>query len=162
MEGDEFAGAGGHGNLLSLTQQIYQLHQEQIEGFPILAQGHSPGIHPIHVAVVVRAPEIDDPLKTAEIFVLVVSQIRGKVGGHAVGPHHHSIFFIPKRCRSEPKSTILFVDMACHLQGFDHPLHRSAFIQAFLAKPPIVMDPKFLEIFSDTFEDALARIVTKH
>jgi hypothetical protein len=44
--------------------------------------------------MMIGAPHVDHPIKTALELFQVVGDIRGEVGGLAVFPLHHPIFFI--------------------------------------------------------------------
>ena len=51
--------------------------------------------------------------------------------------------------------------MTGRFQGFDHPIHRSVLIEAFLAEPSIVGNTELLEIISNTVENTFAREITE-
>ena len=87
-EGDGLAGALGHADHLAVPQELHQLHEDDVEPVrAVQAQGVQGALQPGHMAVMVRAPDVDNPVKAPDgELIPVVGDVGGEVGVEAVGP----------------------------------------------------------------------------
>ena len=108
-QGDEIAFAFTHGDLLAAAEQAYQLHEAHFETVAGQAEGHERATHARHVAVVVRAPDVDQQLVAALALVEVIGDVGGEIGLLAIGAHHHPILVIAELGGLEPLGTVLGV-----------------------------------------------------
>ncbi len=103
----------------------------------------------------IRAPDIDDPFNAAGILVLVVSDVRGKIGGLPVPANNDTVFLVPVGARFEPEGTVVFVYVAVGAEACDDLIDLAGIIQALLAEPFVERDPKDVEIVPDAGQNAV-------
>ena len=92
-EGDGLAGALAHLHQLAVPQQLHQLHQHDVQpSAAVQAQGVQRPLQTGHVAVMVRAPDVDDAVEAPSLkLVAVIGDVGGKVGVEPVGPAEHVV-----------------------------------------------------------------------
>ena len=106
------ARARGHAHGLAVAQQVDQLDEHHVKIFLRPSHGGDGGAHARHVAVVVRAPDVNAPLIAAGILVVMVGDVRGEVGEAAVGLAQHPVLVVPQLLGGEPEGSVLFVGIA--------------------------------------------------
>ena len=103
----------------------------------------------------IRAPHIDHPLETAGVFVLVIGDVGGEIGGQPVVANHNAIFFVAKGAGCKPQGPIAFVDAAAAAEIADDPVDRAGVIQALLAEPDIKAYAEVFQIAANAVEDRI-------
>ena len=88
---DRLAGTLAHLNKLAVTHELNELHKHDVELVAVVADGVHSALHPHNVAVVVGAPNVDKSFKSAVKFILVIRDIRGKIGRVAVLADKHVV-----------------------------------------------------------------------
>ena len=161
---DGAAAALAHAVGLAVLHQPHQLHQHDIQLVPVQADGIHGAFEPGNVAVVVGAPDIDDPLKAAlGKFIVVIGNIGGKVGGDPVGPHQHVVLQLGGLRFGQgpaglfgllghhfdvvvPQSAVFFVGPAAVLQLLADGGYLALPVQLAFPEPDIVADAVAAEI----------------
>ena len=161
---DGAAAALAHAVGLAVLHQPHQLHQHDIQLVPVQADGIHGALEPGDVAVVVGAPDIDDPLKAAlGKFIVVIGNIGGKVGGDPVGPHQHVVLQLGGLRFGQgpaglfgllghhfdvvvPQSAVFFVGPAAVLQLLADGGYLALPVQLAFPEPDIVADAVAAEI----------------
>ena len=109
----------------------------------------------------VGTPKIDDKIEPTEILILVISQIRGQVSGHAVRSDHHPVFFVSLGGGAKPESTVFFINQAGGSQGLDYSGHCAVLIKTLFTKPAIIKDPEIFQVLTNSIENTVSRIITE-
>ena len=110
-------------------------------------------LHPRHIAVVVGAPDVDDPVEAALQLVHVVGDVGGEIGGLAVVAHHHAVLLVAVVGGAKPPGTVLLVEVARFAQAVDDLVHRAGLHQGALRVPLLVADAEQLQVVADVVED---------
>ena len=103
--------------------------------------------------MVVGTPHVDDRFKTALVLVLVVGDVRRKIGGLAVFTHNHPVFFITELRRAKPLCAALFIDLAAFLELDKRRINLTVRCQALLREPAIKRDAEFTKVVFDIRAD---------
>ncbi|OPY11073.1 MAG: hypothetical protein A4E66_01441 [Syntrophus sp. PtaB.Bin001] len=106
---DKFSGPGRHRYRFAVPKQVYQLNKDDTQNILGIAQGLNPGMHPGNIAMVIRPPDINNRIKSPFILVLVVGDIRGKIGRFTILAHNYPIFVIAEICCFKPQSLIVAI-----------------------------------------------------
>ena len=90
---DGLARALGHTHDLAVAHELDELHQHDVEAVgAVEAQRVHRALHTGHMAVMVRAPDVDDLVEmTHGELVAVVGNVAGKVGVEPVGAAQHVV-----------------------------------------------------------------------
>ena len=159
VEGDGVAGALGHTDGLAVPHELHQLHQHDLQPVgAVQAQGVQGAFQPGHMAVVVGAPDVDDPVKAPDgELVAVVGDIGGEVGVEAVGPAEDIVLqvqllhvggllpgfqeVLPQDVRRpEPEGPVLLIGPAPVREELDGLGHIAALMEGGLVEPGVVAD----------------------
>ena len=68
-----------HLDALAALDEVHKLHDQELERVGLASECAPRGLHPRHVSVVVRAPEVDEPIEPAPLLVEVVRDVGGEV-----------------------------------------------------------------------------------
>ena len=158
-QGDGLAGTLAHPYHLTVPQQLHQLHQHDVQ--PVLAvqaQGVHGTLQPGHMAVVIRAPDVDDLVEAPDgKLVPVIGDVGGEIGIEPVGPAQYvvlqaqlfdvrvglaGLFQILRQDAAgvQPQGPVLFIGIAQVRQGLDGVGHIAAFVEAGLEEPLVIGD----------------------
>ncbi len=149
IQGNSRTGTFGHTYNLPSPIQSDQLHKHHVEMIRIIPNGlHSP-FHASNMAMMICAPDINDPVKTPVEFILVIGNISCKICGQAVGPEQDFIFFIPEKGRPEPECPILFVNIIAFPQIIYHFFNFALIMQRFFTEPDIIVNTEIVQGFFD-------------
>ena len=66
-------------------------------------------LDPGYIPVVIRPPDIDDPVEAPVEFLKVIGDIRGEVGLGPVGADHDPVFFVSEGAAFEPQGPLFLV-----------------------------------------------------
>jgi len=88
------------------------LYDADLKAVGRMAQGQNGGAHPVDIAVMIRSPEIDDLIKAALVFVLMVGDVDEKIGRFAGAGDQHPVLFIAEGRAPEPDGPLRIVDVA--------------------------------------------------
>ena len=165
VEGNGLARPLGHTDHLAIPQQLYQLHQHNIQPpGAVEAQRVQRALQPGHVTVVVGAPDVDNLVKAPDgKLVAVIGNIRSKIGVEAVGPAKHVVLeiqlldvlfllallaeVIPEDLRGfQPQSAVLFISPALFRQEIHRLRHIAALMERGLVEPVVIADLVTLQI----------------
>ena len=102
VEGDEVAAALAHPPALAALDDADQLHDRRLEAIRVDAERRERRPHPRHVAVVVGAEHVDQPLVPALELVEVVGDVGGEVGRLAVGADQDAVLVVAELGRAQP------------------------------------------------------------
>ena len=103
------------------------------------------------VAVMIRAPDIDDTAEPALVLIMVVGDIRGEVRRHAVIADDHAILVIAIGRGFQPKGAVFLIDIAVILQDL-HGFFDRVRMQRALAEPVVERHIELLEVFLEDRE----------
>ncbi len=113
VEGDGVAGPLAHLDRLVPVHQRDHLAQLDLEAAGIDPQGLDPGHQAGHLAVVVGAEDVDDPVEAPDQeLVAVVGQVAGQVGGVPVGLAEDPVAGVAQLGGPEPGGAVLLEDEA--------------------------------------------------
>ena len=70
------------------------MHQHHGKTGFIYSQGLQGRLYPGNIAMVVRTPDINHPVKTPVMFILVISDIGSKIGLHAIAADDNPVFLV--------------------------------------------------------------------
>ena len=143
---DRLAGALAHAHDLAVAHQADELHQDDLELVRILADGVHRALHAGHVAVVVAAPDVDEQVKAAVEFVLVVGDVRREIRRVAVGADEHLVLLAAELGRLVPDGAVLFVGQAAVAQIIDNRHDLAVFVQVAFEEPAVVVDAVLLHV----------------
>ena len=87
-QGDEIRRPLAHPVRLAVLGQVHQLEDDHLQ---IAPQGRDRRLHPLHVTGMVRAPDVDQAAVPARDLVEVVGDVRGEIGGLAVGLEQRTV-----------------------------------------------------------------------
>ena len=88
------------------------LHDRRLEAVRVDAERRERRPHPRHVAVVVGAEDVDQPLDAALELVEVVGDVGGEVGRLAVGADQDPVLVVAEVGRPQPDRALALVDVA--------------------------------------------------
>ncbi len=102
-------------------------------------RGHG-RLHPLHVAVMVGAPDVDHEVEAAVVLVGVVRDVRREVRVAAVGLLEHAVLVVAEVGGAEPERTFMLEEVAGLAQPLDAPLDRACCVQGALGEPHVEVD----------------------
>ena len=159
VKADGLAGALAHAHHLAVPQQLHQLHQHDVQLLgAVEVQGVQRALQTGHVAVVVGAPDVDDPVEAPDgELVAVVGDVGGEVGVKAVGPAQHVVLQVQLvHIRlllaglqqvlahdvggAEPQGAVLLIGPALGGEQIHRLRHVAALMEGGLIEPGVVMD----------------------
>ena len=91
----------------------------------VAAERRAGRLHPRDVAVVVGAPDVDQPVEAALALVLEVGDVGGEVGVLAARAHEHAVLVVAVRARAQPQRAVLRVGLAARGERVEHALDRA-------------------------------------
>ena len=156
------AGAGGHAYRLAFTQQIHKLDEHHVKAVLLPPHGGDGGAHARNVTVMVRAPDINEPVVATVELVVVIGDVGGEIGQASVRLAQHAVFVVAQLLGSEPEGVFLLIGVACGSQGVKSGGDGSAFHQGFFGKPALVLNAKFAQIILDAVQDVVHGLVVAH
>ena len=112
--------------------------------------------------MMIGSPDIDQAVKTAIKFIHVVGNVGSKIGRLSIVASNHTIFFIPKRRRTKPQGTILFIYMPFVLQGLNSFVDQPLFGQLAFGKPDIIVDAELAQILADDIHQRIECKIKYH
>ena len=95
----------------------------------------------------VGAPQVDHPVEAPLEFVLVVGDIRGKVGGYPVVPDHHPVFIISESRGSEPLGSVFLIHIAFFLELVHHLVDLVRIVETLFAEPHVEFTVECFQVF---------------
>ena len=154
VEGDGVAGPLAHLHGLVPVHQRDHLAELDLEPVRVDAEGLDAGHQAGHLAVVVGAEHVDDPVEAAhEELVPVVGEVAGQVGGVAVRLAQHPVADVAQLGGPEPGGTVLLEDQALVGQEGDGLVDRTALLDGGLAVPLVEHDAHRGQRGPDVLED---------
>ena len=164
-KGDGLARALGHTHDLAVAHELDELHQHDIEAVgAVKTQRVHRALHTGHMAVMVRAPDVDDLVEmTHGELVAVVGNVAGEVGVEPVGAAQHvvlevelvdvlvllallAVLLTHDLGGLEPERAFLFVGPAELVQLLHRVGHKAAVVQAGFEEPLVEPDAVALKI----------------
>ncbi len=147
-ERQALAGALGHADDLAALHHAHELHEHDLQAAgAVQAERVQRVLQARHVAVVVRAPDIDDAVKAALLeLVAVVGDIRGEIGVEAVRAAQHVVLVRAESGRAQPQRAVLLIGRALGGQQLAGLAHIAGVVQRGFAEPHVVMDLVALEV----------------
>ena len=132
--------------------------QHDFEAVPGRAERLQRAAHARDVAVMVRAPHVDQQVVAALPLVEVIGDVGGEVGLLAIGADHHAVFVVAEFGGLEPLGAVLGVHAAGLARSFvDATIDGAALVQLALRVPVIEAHAEFLEIVADVGQHGVAR-----
>ena len=89
-------------------------------------------LHPEHVAVVVRAPDVEHPVVAPPELVEVVGDVRREVGELSRRAAQHAILVVAERRRAQPGRALGGVDVTVALEQCDRLVDTAGLVQRAL------------------------------
>ena len=152
LEGLELARAGGHGDLLAVAEQVDQVDQDHGQA-ALFAERLARGHHARHVAVMVRAPDVDDQVEAALELVVVVGDVRREIGGVAVALAQHAVLVVAQLGGPEPERAVSFKAHARGGQVGEGLVHLAVRHQGFFREPDVVAHAEGRKVLPDGGKD---------
>ena len=147
VQGHALAGPFGHLHFLPVPQQTDHLQNQNFQLFRLITHALHGRFHPGNVPVMVRAPQIDDPVKAPAEFIGVVSDIRRKVSRNAIIPNHHPVLVVAECGRLQPQGPVLFIHVTLFQQSVTGFFDFICFVQGLFTEPYIKADVETFQIF---------------
>ena len=97
----EFPGAFRHFHGLAIAHQLNQLTELDIEPGPALRKSLDGGAHPLHIAAMIGAPNVDQKRVAAVDLGFVIGDIGRKIGVGTVRFHERPVGIVAESRRSE-------------------------------------------------------------
>ena len=92
-KGDCLAGTLAHTNGLAVAHKLHKLHKNNVKLVSVKAKGVHSTFKTRHMAVMIRAPHVDNTVKAALCeFIVMVGNIARKIGWVAVLTDEHVVF----------------------------------------------------------------------
>lgn len=149
-------GTLAHAHGLAVTHQTDELHEDDVELIGALTDGVHRALHAGDMAMVIAAPDVDEQVEAAVELILVVGDVRRKVGRVAVGADEHFVLFAAELGCLVPDSAVFFVSEAAVAQVIDDSHDFAVLVQVAFEEPAVVMDAVFFHIGLH-FRDVLGR-----
>ena len=111
VEADELARALGHLRPLAALHQVDELHDDQLELVAVTAERLEHRLDALDIAMVVGAPDVDQPVEAALALVDVVRDVRREVRVLAVGALDDAILVVPVLGCLHPQGALGAVDL---------------------------------------------------
>ena len=105
-------GALGDADLLAALLEADQLGDHDLERVGVVAERLDRGAHPCHVAVVVRAPHVDEQVVAPGELVAVIGDVRQQVGELAVALDQHPVLVVAELAGAQPHRAVVLVGHA--------------------------------------------------
>src|SRR6185312_716571 len=151
-QGDELRLALAHGDLFAATKQAHELDQVDFEAVTRLTHGHEPRTDPCDIPVMVRAQDIDEPLKPQLALLEVVRDIGGEIGLYPILANDHTILLIAEFGRSEPDRAILLVEAALGFELLERVVDLALVAQLAFRVPPVENHAELCEVIANIRE----------
>ena len=151
-QGDGFTGTFAHAVWLAVLHQTNQLHQNDVQLAAIQTDCIHRTFQSCNMAVMVCTPYVDYAVKvTVSKFVLVVSNVSGKVGWVAVCTDQNFVLFSAKFGCLVPNCTIFFIGQSTFGQIIHNCFYCTGLMQSAFREPYIVNDAVFFQVGSELF-----------
>src|ERR1019366_10354470 len=96
----------GHRGAPLDPDQVDELLYHDLEGVGFAAERRAGGLQARDVAVVIGAPDVYEPLKSAFTLVLEIGDVGGEVGVVAARAHEHAILVVAVGARAQPQRAV--------------------------------------------------------
>ena len=146
LKRDALSGALAHLHKLAASVETDHLKKQHRKFIRVVSQCLHRRLDTADIAMVISAPEIDETVKAALVFVVMISDIRRKVRRLSARTYDDAIFIIAIRRGLQPKCAVLLVDIAICSQNLYRPMD-SIRMKRTLAEPVVKVYMKSIEIF---------------
>ena len=92
----ELAHSLRHAHGLAVAQQGDELDDQDLERLGRVAEGLHRRLHPRHVAVVVGAEQVDQPIGRGELHVVVIGDVHREVGRLPARASEHAVLVVAR------------------------------------------------------------------
>ena len=147
VQGYALTGTFGHFNQLTITVQAYHLQDKHFQLVRAIAQRANCRFHTSNIAVVVSAPQIDYSIKTASIFILVISNICCKISRYAIVTDNYTVFVVAIFSSFQPQRATFFIQVATFSQKVASIFDCICIVQGLLAEPFVIGYVEGFQIF---------------
>ena len=119
-----------------------ELHDQQLKAGRIMAERGDRGLHPLDVAMVIGAPNVDHQVEAAVELVLVVGDVGSEVGVLAAGALKYTILVVVELGRPQPESFVAGVGAAIRIENRERlgDRRRAAGVERRLVEPIVEDD----------------------
>jgi hypothetical protein len=152
---DELAGPLRHFHFFPAAQQIHHLDQHDLEAIFRIPIGLHHRLHARNVAMVIRAPDVDEEIISAPQLILVVGDIGSQIGVLAVLFPHDTILLVTECRGSEPPGTFLLKQEMLRFQFIQNPLDGPRVHERGLAEPRLELDAEGFQILANQAQQFL-------
>src|SRR5215475_9633517 len=94
FEGYELAGSFAHADRFAAARELYHLNQNDLQDARFIAQSLHRRFQARHIAVMIRTPDIDKPIKFPLELVSVISDVAGEISNFAVAFNHGAVLVV--------------------------------------------------------------------
>ena len=149
----ELPGPGGHGHLRPVLKEVHKLDEHHVQIVRLAAHRLHSRPHSGHVTVMIRAPDVHDPVEAAAVLVVMIGDIGGEVGERTVRLFQDAVLVVTEIRGAEPQRAVLFKGQARFPQPPECFLHRPAFDQRTLGKPHLMLHTELAQVRLDAVKN---------
>src|SRR3990172_1426264 len=149
------SGSCGHLYLCAAPVEHRELHQKYLKSVRILAKRLECCFYPCYIAVMIRSPDINYPVKSAFILVQMVGDVGCKISLLPIVSDHYAILFISIPAGPQPSGAVLKVQFPCLLKLADAIIPFATFEQGSLGKPVVEPDIHGFQFLPDVTKDLI-------
>ena len=106
----------------------------------------------------IRAPDVNDAIKTAFELFEMIGDIAGEIGVLTVLTLYDTVFFVAKGAGAKPLGAVLHIDVAALLHLLHGAVHLTGREQRTFRKPAIKSHTKFSQIVAAIVELSVQRL----
>ncbi len=151
-------GTGGHGHGLAVAQQAHELHENDLQGFPVPAERLDTGLQPGDISVMVCAPHVDDEIESPVELVLVIGDVRRKISGCSGVTDDDPVLLVAECRRPEPERVALPVDISLFPERFQKFHDAIVLVELPLAEVTVEGDAEGSQVVLDPLHDGAGGI----
>src|SRR5215475_3289373 len=90
----ELAGSFAHADRLAAARELHHLNQNELQDARLIAQSLHRRFQAQHIAVMIRTPDIDKPIKFPLELVSVISDVAGEISKLVVAFDHGAVLVV--------------------------------------------------------------------
>jgi hypothetical protein len=119
-------------------EEAHELPDDEFE-LALVTERRGGGLHALHIAVMVGAPQVDDVVEATVVLVIVVGDVGGEVGVRAVGLLKDAVLVVAPVGGTEPDGPVGVVHVTRVPQGCNGSFDRVrlALVQRVFAEPDV-------------------------
>ena len=150
LHGDGIACSLAHLELLAVLEETDHLDETDVKFLRIMAKILDGALETGDIAMMIRTEEIHEPVEAPGELVVMVGDVRKKIGVAAIGFDQYAVFVIAIFLCVEEESSFAFI--AIRLQFFQDIFDCSTFTNRLFGSVDVLIDPEGMKILLDEFQ----------